>query len=147
MTVSYDLRKGATHSRKAGVNKFGIKMENFCSPAEYKKHMLQLHNKRKCGNYKRRHSKKIYENKINKPGYLETVSAYASNRRAVKKQATPPWSQLGQIMEFFKKRPKGYPVDHVIPLQTDIVCGLHVLANLQYLLATKNIKKGNNFNG
>lgn len=55
------------------------------------------------------------------------------------------WSSLESISEFYAKCPKGYHVDHIIPLQGDTVSGLHVLENLQYLTAFDNIQKHNKF--
>jgi hypothetical protein len=77
------------------------------------------------------------------------VNAKKARRRAAKKQATPAWltvEQLKQIEAIFKACPKGYHVDHIVPLTSDIVCGLHVPWNLQILSASENIKKGNRFN-
>lgn len=36
-------------------------------------------------------------------------------------------------------------VDHIIPLQGENICGLHIPENLQILKATDNRKKGNKF--
>jgi hypothetical protein len=69
--------------------------------------------------------------------------AVEANRRAVKLNATPSWSNIEDIKEFYKNCPKGYHVDHIIPLKGKNVCGLHVLNNLQYLSARENISKGN----
>lgn len=38
-----------------------------------------------------------------------------------------------------------WQVDHIIPLQNPYVCGLHVSANLQVVLKSKNSAKGNLF--
>jgi len=68
-----------------------------------------------------------------------------ANRRARKLQATPSWANMEKIKEIYLNCPKGYHVDHIIPLKGNTVCGLHVENNLQYLKATENIRKGNKF--
>lgn len=72
-------------------------------------------------------------------------NARTAKRRAAKLQATPRWANLVTIREFYRNCPKGYHVDHVVPLQGVNVCGLHVENNLQYLSAKDNLIKGNNF--
>jgi hypothetical protein len=61
------------------------------------------------------------------------------------KTRTPCWSDLTAINNFYKNCPKGYHVDHVIPLRGKLVSGLHVLNNLQYMLASDNMTKHNKY--
>lgn len=80
--------------------------------------------------------------------YKNTVRIQAqvqSKYRAAKLNAIPKWADLNKIKEIYNKCPEGYHVDHVIPLQGKIVCGLHIDINLQYLTATENMKKSNKF--
>lgn len=71
--------------------------------------------------------------------------AKAAKRRAKKYSATPSWADLDQIKNIYANCPKGYHVDHIIPLQGVLVSGLHVPENLQYLPAKENISKGNKY--
>lgn len=81
------------------------------------------------------------------------ICAISSKRRAAKLNATPEWltkEQLEEIEDFYEiaaafKLYTGeeYQVDHIIPLQNKIVCGLHVPWNLQILTAKENIAKSN----
>ena len=75
----------------------------------------------------------------------EQYAFATAKRRAAKKQAIPTWADLNKIREIYENCPEGHHVDHWAPLQSDVVCGLHVESNLQYLKASENISKGNNF--
>jgi hypothetical protein len=83
--------------------------------------------------------------------YKELVSL----RRRRFRQATPNWLTATQRMEIRLKyrlaielsRATGirHAVDHIIPLQGEEVCGLHVPWNLQVIPQTENLKKSNKF--
>jgi len=73
--------------------------------------------------------------------------ANSAHRRARLKKATPPWADLDKIKLIYLNCPKGFHVDHIIPLNSDRVCGLHVKDNLQYLEAKINLLKSNSFKG
>ncbi len=77
----------------------------------------------------------------NKSYYL----AKNANRRALKLKAIASWANIQKIKEIYKNCPEGYHVDHIIPLQGELVCGLHVENNLQYLSAKDNLQKGNKY--
>ncbi len=73
-------------------------------------------------------------------------NAGAMKRYVAKLRAVPVWlteEQHYEIIKIYKERPKGYHVDHIIPLNGKNVSGLHVPWNLQYLLAVDNLRKGN----
>lgn len=82
-------------------------------------------------------------------------AAISAKRRASKLQATPKWLSQEQLDEikslylFVAERRKvtglDLEVDHIIPLQSEIVCGLHVPWNLQVLTASENASKGNRY--
>jgi len=83
--------------------------------------------------------KNHYEN--NKSQYI----AKDAKRRAAKLQRTVSWANLAVIKTIYLNCPKGYHVDHIVPLQGKTVSGLHVENNLQYLTSEENIKKGNKY--
>lgn len=68
---------------------------------------------------------------------------YALYSRRVREHAIKlTWFERLQIQKFYAKTPKGFHVDHIIPLSRG---GIHCMANLQYLSSKENQKKFNNF--
>jgi hypothetical protein len=85
-------------------------------------------------------------NKYQKEYYLKNPHlrfALNAKRRGLKLNATPKFANLNKIKEIYKNCPKGFHVDHIIPLNNKLVCGLHVEWNLQYLPAKENLSKSN----
>jgi hypothetical protein len=78
----------------------------------------------------------------NKKAILANVSKYKANKR----KATPVWANNKLIQNIYKNCPEGFHVDHIYPLRSPIMCGLHVENNLQYLKAEQNIAKNNKVN-
>ena len=72
-------------------------------------------------------------------------NALTAAHKKVIKLRTPKWADRTKLVEFYKGCPDGYHVDHVIPLRGNIVSGLHVAENLQYLPARENISKSNRY--
>jgi hypothetical protein len=77
------------------------------------------------------------------------INALNAKRKARKLQATPAWADLEAIKgiyllaAIFNRTGMDIHVDHIVPLISDKVCGLHCEANLQLLSASDNISKGN----
>lgn len=69
-----------------------------------------------------------------------------------KRGACPAWADQELIEEFYhlaQLRTKAtgivWHVDHIVPLQSPIVCGLHAETNLQVIPGVINVGKGNRF--
>ncbi len=83
----------------------------------------------------------------------ELYSSIKAKRRAAKLQALPKWltkaeheeiKELYEIARMFKLYTgEEYHVDHIVPLQGENVCGLHVPWNLQVIPAKENLSKSN----
>lgn len=82
----------------------------------------------------------------------EEKIVYEQNRRAAKKQALPSWAKSKAMQAEFKSiaqhrqwlddnTNRSHHIDHVVPLQSDFVCGLHVPWNLMVLSSEDNVSK------
>jgi len=70
----------------------------------------------------------------------------ASFYRASKLNATPKWADLIRIKEYYDKASAvQLAVDHIVPLNSKLVCGLHCEDNLQLLPMAVNSAKGNRY--
>jgi hypothetical protein len=66
--------------------------------------------------------------------------------KASKRSATPPWFDKSSVDLVYKKAIElGLEVDHIVPINSANVCGLHVWENLQLLDGTLNKTKGNRY--
>lgn len=77
----------------------------------------------------------------------EVKAACASKsalRRSDKVRATPSWFDE-EIVEliYLTAQDISEHVDHIVPLKSDLVCGLHVQNNMQIIPAEINLKKSN----
>jgi hypothetical protein len=94
--------------------------------------------------WRKQNREKVREsNRASKKRNFLTVRAINANRRAVKLKAMPWWVDKNTIKKIYENCPKNKVVDHIIPLISPIVCGLHVPWNLQYLTPSANSVKGN----
>jgi hypothetical protein len=84
--------------------------------------------------------------RLNKDKRRETDAAY----RAAKRRATPSWANRSEIRRIYAaavrmERETGMRmhVDHIVPIQSDSVCGLHWEANLRVIPGSENESKRN----
>lgn len=76
--------------------------------------------------------------------------ATTARRRAAKLQATPPFADKDRISQIYAEAARiesetgeRMHVDHIVPLQHNLVCGLHCEANLQIIPGAINEAKHN----
>jgi hypothetical protein len=134
-----------------GTSKFDLKSKCIiCCKLSYdpaKANAARLkHQRSNREDYRRRNSE--YD-KAHKP----QRAAREAYRRAMKLKATPSWltdEHIKQMESLYIKRDELrledgiiYHVDHVVPLISETVCGLHVPWNLQVITASDNLTKGN----
>ena len=83
----------------------------------------------------------------------QKCSAISSFRRAAQRQSVPPWlteEDRGEIERIYALSQwmasvtgENFHVDHIYPLTSDFMCGLHVPSNLVVLSASDNARKSN----
>jgi hypothetical protein len=83
------------------------------------------------------------------------AKAKRARRRATMSNSTPDWLtavQKAQIAEFYEiataleiQTGIKHHVDHIVPLKSHVISGLHVPWNLQILTAYQNLSKGNRY--
>lgn len=78
--------------------------------------------------------------------------AYKVERKQRRRQATPPWYDDDAVQKFYDQAARltektgiSHEVDHIVPLTSEFVCGLHVQDNLQVLTSFENNSKGNRY--
>ncbi len=84
------------------------------------------------------HKRSYKKNKV-------AIKARNAQYRADRLLRHPSWANLVSIALIYKNCPEGYHVDHEIPLKGELVSGLHIESNLQWLSAADNLAKGNSF--
>lgn len=114
----------------------------------------QAQNREYVRRYQRQYSSRNKESIADNKKQWQQLNTYKVNyssakRRAAKRKATPSWANIQHMESLYLiaslNREEGYDihVDHIVPLQSDMVCGLHCEANLQLLYAKDNIGKSN----
>jgi hypothetical protein len=122
-------------------------MHDFYRPGDGNCRQCMLE-KKKAARQKAR--KKADQRKTWRKANSDRVNAHDAARRATRKNAIPAWADQMAIIRLYKEAKRitlttgvKHHVDHIVPLQSDIVCGLHVVANLQIITASENLSKYN----
>lgn len=75
---------------------------------------------------------------------------YRSERRASERRAKPIWFDSKEVRKIYIEASKltegsslDWHVDHIVPLKSDLVCGLHWHGNMQVITSTENKSKSN----
>lgn len=80
------------------------------------------------------------------------IRVYADNRqrKSMKAGATPAWVNTRELAALYEEAVRltqetgvEHHVDHIVPLRSKLVCGLHVPANLRIIPKLENLSKGN----
>ena len=98
------------------------------------------------------HVKREYQNAWKERNII-WVRADTKSRRRKHREATPKWlttAQKATMREIYKMAitmtqttGEQYVVDHIVPLRSHEVCGLHVPWNLRVITQEENLKKSN----
>ena len=117
---------------------------------EYKKEWKKLNPQKVLDSNKKyyhTHKEKLkIQNNIWRKDHLSYFSLYSSLYNKRVKCAQPLWANVDDILSVYQEaKYMGLEVDHEIPLNHPLVCGLHVWDNLQLLSRSENASKSNRF--
>jgi hypothetical protein len=96
---------------------------------------------------------RVRHKKAHKQNHPEYYKSLTSVRKRRHRKASPRWLTKDQklamrhlylqAMELTKLTGERYVVDHIVPLISDEVCGLHVPWNLRVITQEENLRKSN----
>lgn len=89
----------------------------------------------------------------NPESYRNAVNKWAKNNQdkvrllsAARRTCVPSWAEIEKIKVVYKKAVEyKFEVDHIVPIKSPLVCGLHVWHNLQLLDRNLNRSKRNRY--
>lgn len=111
--------------------------------------------KRRLETYERTKEKHLAQKRVYRQANRAKVNALAKAYKVRKKNRIPKWVDkdhmwlIKEAYELAQLRTElfrfSWHVDHIIPIQGELVSGLHVIENLQVIPGIENIKKKNKF--
>lgn len=92
--------------------------------------------------FHKRRMQKYYQTEKGK--FAKSIGYFVRRSNILEAKKGISWEERQEIGRFYKNCPKGYEVDHIIPVSKG---GLHRLSNLQYLTREDNRRKHNKITG
>lgn len=90
--------------------------------------------------------------KLYRRSYAHIETEKIVRRKRAKRLATPVWADINAMRAIYRaaqeislKTGVKHHVDHIVPLKSDIVCGLHSQFNLQVIPGKDNLRKHNRY--
>lgn len=152
---TFYLRDRATAAKRLAENPELAQQKREYAADYYQK------NRSKCDEhtrnwYKNNPDKRLAMHQRWQQANLDVVRFHSNKRRAMKLKATPTWadSEWDQFvvaeayhLAILREQASNivWHVDHIVPLQSELVCGLHCASNLQVITAFENISKNNRY--
>ena len=149
-----DREYTAAHREQARERTQEWREKNPDRTKENLKQYYQQNRERELKKSKIRYKKNVAANRLRSKLWRKNnrgkVAAQTAKRRADRKQATPMWANIQQISSLYEQAVTlsnetgiAYQVDHIVPLNSKVVCGLHCEDNLQVITAEENNSKKN----
>lgn len=94
----------------------------------------------------REYKRKYIERNRERHKALNRINSSLMRAKRASLKPVPFWSEKAQIRTvYIEAKKRNWEVDHIVPINSKIVCGLHVWNNLQVLDRSENRAKGNRF--
>lgn len=134
-------------NRREGLQAWCKRCMSITNKSDYARNRKIRADRRKAYNKAHSAQRREYEKRYydSMPGKRASRTAFY---HAAKRKAMPVWlteEQIRDIERVYETCPKGYNVDHIVPLRGENVSGLHVAWNLQHLTEHDNKSKNNKF--
>ena len=123
---------------------------------EYRKINKEIVNAKRSMYYRKNREKCLESGKIHRANNRGIYKMYSKTYKVGKINRNPKWASSSDkkvikcyydlSVRLTKCLGIEFQVDHIIPLQGELVSGLHIPSNLQVLTRSANLRKSNNYN-